>query len=120
MSRARHALGPIAALWLLCQAATLTLVPALLYANPAACQCLPGADATCPMHHKTAAGSQVCAIQRATTSPAATLNALFGVVGLLPAPARAIVPAPRASLVLPERSVASRRPSPPDPPPPRV
>ena len=63
MRLARRVLGPIAAVWLVCHGATLTLVPALLWfrsrdANAAECTCAHGAEATCPMHHRTAAGAK--------------------------------------------------------------
>jgi hypothetical protein len=125
MMRARHALGPIAALWLICQAATLTLVPVLGWlgsTGAAACTCTNGAaDAMCPMHHKAAtAGTTVCTLQSATTNPVAALNAFLGVVGVVPVSQRATMPTPAASRVLLTRSVATARPTPPDPPPPRA
>jgi hypothetical protein len=121
MTRVRRALGPIAAVWLLCQAATLTLVPMLLNVSLAECICSThGADATCPMHHKPAAGTKVCAMQSATTIVPATLDSLISMAGLLPAPLQAIVPVLTADAVLFERSRLTQRPSPPDPPPPRT
>jgi hypothetical protein len=121
MTRTRRSLGLITAVWLVSQAATLTLVPALLDAGSAQCTCpYGGADATCPMHHRTAASPKVCAMQSVTTGPAATLNALFSVVGLLPPSLPAIAPVPTASRLVLERSTETRRPSVPDPPPPRA
>jgi hypothetical protein len=120
MTRARRALGPIIAVWLVCQAATLMLVPVLLEASLAECMCTQGADATCPMHHGTAASSKVCVMQSMTTSATATLNALFSVVGLMPASLMASAPVSTASLMPLECSRATLRPSPPDPPPPRT
>jgi hypothetical protein len=120
MTRVRRALGPIAAVWLVCQAVTLTLVPSQLEASLAECVCSHGVDATCPMHHQTAADSRVCAMQSLTTSAAATLNALFGVVGLVPARSQATALVPTARPVPIESSIATERPSPPDPPPPRA
>jgi hypothetical protein len=119
MRRARRALGPIVAAWLVCQAATLMLVPALLEASLAECMCSSGADATCPMHHGTAASSKVCVMHTMTTSATATLSALFSVVGLMPASLIVTAPVPSASPMRLERSRATERPSPPDPPPPR-
>ena len=118
MAWARRALAPIAAIWLVCQAATLALVPTVFEAGLAECVCANGADATCPMHHKTA-GAKVCAMQSATTTVPAPLNALLSVPGLLPAAPQMMVPVSTASPVLFERSMLTRRPSPPDPPPPR-
>jgi hypothetical protein len=124
MTRARRALGPIAALWLCGQAATLTLVPAALWggstdASLAACMCIRGADAACPMHHPTAAGSKVCAMASLDTG-AAVLNSLCGGVGLMPAGRVAIAPMPVASPVFLEGSTPTGRPAPPEPPPPRA
>jgi hypothetical protein len=123
MIRARRALGPIAALWLLCQAATLTLVPVLAglgatAAGVAVCTCTHGADANCPMHHKAALGAPVCRLKSATASPVAALNALFGAMGVMPVSERATTPAPAVSRVRLARSIATARPAPPDPPPP--
>lgn len=121
MTGVRRALGRITACWLVCQAGTLTLVPVLLEASAATCVCPLGADATCPMHHKSAGGSKVCALQSTTTSEPATLQALFSVAGLLPTPPRPVVPVVTAvSAVGFERSIPTERPSPPDPPPPRA
>src|SRR5260370_42245208 len=121
MTPTRRAVGVIAAVWLVSQAATLTLVPALLDAAFAQCTCpYGGADATCPMHHKTAASPKICAMQSVTASPTATLNALFSVVGLLPASPPAIAAVPTGGRVLIERSMETQRLSLPDPPPPRA
>ena len=119
MTRARGALGPIAAVWLLCQAITLTLVPGLLEASLAECLCTNGADASCPMHHRTTASSKVCVMQSLTTNAAATLSALFSVVGLVPR-SLATARVPTTSPVLIECSMATEWPSPPEPPPPRA
>ena len=120
MTRVRRALGLIAAVWLVCQAATLTLAPALLEASLAECLCTHGVDASCPMHHRTEAGARVCVKQSLTTSAAATLHALFSIVGLVPARSLATALVPTASLVVIQSSMATERPSPPDPPPPRA
>jgi hypothetical protein len=122
---ARRFLGPIATVWLVCHAATLTLVPALLWvqamdASVTECTCATGADATCPMHHRTAGGSKVCVIQSLTTNATVTLNALFGIIGLVPAPPMMTAPVATTSPVRLGRSMATERPSPPDPPPPRA
>jgi hypothetical protein len=118
---ARRAIAaPIAAIWLVCQGLTLVVVPVLLDASLAECVCPQGANATCPMHHKTASGPQACAMQSTTAGAPATLNALFSVTGLLPTLAQAMVLVPRASAALFESSRLTQRPSPPDPPPPRA
>ena len=120
MTRARRALGPIAAVWLACHAATLVLVPVLLDPTLAACMCAHGADATCPMHHGTAARSKHCVMKDVTTNAATTLSSLFSVVGVVAVLAlgRASVPAIRPVRL--ESSRVTQQPSPPDPPPPRA
>jgi hypothetical protein len=120
MTWARRVIGPIAAAWLVCQAATLAMVPVLLDVSLAECVCAHGADAACPMHHKGTAGTKVCAMQSAATTAPVTLNSLLSVAGLLPAPPQTIVPAPAANAVLFERPAPTERPSPPDPRPPRA
>jgi hypothetical protein len=116
----RRAIGPVAAVWLLCQAATLTLVPAQLGASLAECTCSHGADGTCPMHHPAAATSKVCVVQSMTASGAATVNALFSVVGPVPVRSLVTVLVPAARPVAVGCPTATDRPSPPDPPPPRA
>jgi hypothetical protein len=120
MNRARRVIGPIATVWLVCQAATLAVAPVALNASLAECVCAHDADATCPMHHKTAAGAKVCVMQSANTSVPGSLNSLFSVAGLLPAPSPATVPVPTASAALCEGELLIQRPSPPDSPPPRA
>lgn len=120
MKRARGILGPIAAGWLVCQAATLTLVPVLLSASLAECTCIHGADATCPMHHGAAARSKMCVMRSMTMSATTALNSLFGLIGLIPTPLLTIAPRPMASPTFLDCSTASQRPLPPDPPPPRA
>ena len=119
MTRVRRALGPIAVVWLACQAATLAIVPARLGASLAECACSHGADATCPMHHR-AATSKVCVVQSMTASGAATPNALFSVVGLVSVRSLAVAPVPETSALPVECPTAIGQPSPPDPPPPRA
>src|SRR6478752_4872207 len=102
MMWARRSIGPIAAVWLLCQVATLAAVPALLAASLAECVC--GADAACPMHHKTAAGSKVCVMQSANADVPATLNLLFSIAGLVPTPQLELAPIHAADAVPVEHS----------------
>src|SRR5580692_9322441 len=111
MTRVRRALGPIAVAWLLCQAATLTIVQARLGASLAECACAHGADASCPMHHGATATSRVCVLQSMTASGAATVNVLFSVVGLVPVRASLeTAPVPVASAVPVECPMATGRP----------
>jgi len=124
MPGARRMLGLVAATWLICQATTLVLVPTLLgigamEASVAECTCTHGANATCPMHHKTSAGAKVCALQGMTTSSTALVNALFGVAGFLPAPTPAANQGPTRLTVRLDRSTATSRRISPDSPPPR-
>jgi hypothetical protein len=62
----------------------------------------------------------MCAMQSTTSSATATLNSLFGVVGLVSAPTRESPHVPTASHGRLEASIAPQRPAPPDPPPPRA
>ena len=120
MTWMRRLLGPIAAVWLVGQAATLGVVPALLEAKAAECTCPLGGDATCPMHQKTGTGSKVCVMHSITTRVPVTLNSLLSVVGVIPDPPLAIALVPAVSAVRPESMLATPRPLPPDPPPPRA
>jgi hypothetical protein len=124
MPRVRRALGLIAATWLFCQAATLALVPTLLgigamEASVAECTCTHGANAICPMHHKPSANAKVCALEGMTTTRLALVNALFGVAGLLPAPAQVTDQGPAQTTARSDRSTATSRRLSPDSPPPR-
>jgi hypothetical protein len=119
MNWARRIIGPIATVWLFCQAATLAVAPVALNASLAECVCAHDADASCPMHHRTAAGAKVCVMQSANASVPGSLNSLFSVAGLLPVPSRATVPVPTVSAALFERELLIQRSSPPDSPPPR-
>jgi hypothetical protein len=120
MTWARCALGPIAATWLVCQGATLALVPAILADRVGACVCAHGADATCPMHHKPTPGVRVCVMQGAEGNVPGTLTSLFSIAGVLPDPTQTTVAASMTGPVAVELSPAIDRSSPPDPPPPRA
>lgn len=118
MTRLRRAMGPIAAAWLVCHAATLALAPAVLAFSPA-CVCASGANATCPMHHQPATSGKACAMKSATATAPDALQALLSVVGPVPIRVSSINPLQRAGRQRAESSVASLRTSPPDSPPPR-
>jgi len=120
MKWARRSIGPIAAVWLLCQAAVLAAVPALLDATLAECVCTHGADAACPMHQKTAAGARVCVMRNAATDAPARLNLPFSIAGLVPATQPDLLPLVAADAIVFEPSVLRYRSSPPDSPPPRA
>jgi hypothetical protein len=124
MPRARRTIGLVAATWLICQVATLALVPTLLgmgamEASVAECTCTHGAEATCPMHHKPSPSAKVCALQGMTTGSAALVNALFGVAGLLPASTLLTSQKPARTTARLDRSTAISRRISPDSPPPR-
>jgi hypothetical protein len=125
MTRLRFVLGPVAAVWLVCQATTLTVAPGLLWfgstdVNRLACTCAHGIGATCPMHHRTTGHPKVCAFQSMATSATAVLRALFSSLGLVPDSSFATVPPQAATSVRLSPFLAKLRPSPPDPPPPRA
>ena len=123
MIRIRRALGPLAAVWLFCQAATLTIGSAALWiaaAHAAELECTCAGDhGICPMHHKPAGTSKRCALQSAGDDEAGVLTSLFGHVGLVQAPVQAFVPLPIITRVLLDTTPSALRPAPPDPPPPR-
>jgi hypothetical protein len=125
MTGLRRALGRVAVVWLLCQTATMTLAPMLLLSGSAhaellECTCEHGDHAICPMHHKPAApDSKLCFLRSADPGGIAALSWLFNGVGLLPAPAPEITPVAQHIRVRVDVTTASRRPIPPDPPPPR-
>jgi len=124
MARVRHALGSIALVWLTMQAAAMIGTPVALLIDAKAeaepeCVCTHGPNGMCPMHHRSAPGSNVCAIGSATTGDA-TLVSLVQIAGLTPAEG---VIAPLL-IVQPSRPGADVNPlfrsAPPDPRPPRA
>lgn len=126
MTRLRRVLEPLAAIWLCCQVATITLAPAALWITAAdphsvECTCGHGAGAMCPMHHKPTEESGTCAMQSANLPGSALLTAITGIAGLMPGSTVSIGP---ATVTQPPRNadvhVDGRRPIPPDPPPPRA
>ena len=124
MTRSRQFLEVIAAVWLSCQLGTVALVPIALWMNPdghaAACTCTHGADATCPMHHKSApAGSKVCAMQSASHHPL-VVTSLFSAAGLIPGSTGFAEPTPSTDITIDIRPITTARPIPPEPPPPRA
>jgi hypothetical protein len=120
----RRALGRIAVAWLLCQAATVTLVPTAISGfagvHVVECTCSHGDHATCPMHHKPAPGSKLCLMRSANDSGIAVLSWLLNGVGLMPAAAQSVTPASEPVRLFFDVTTASLRPAPPDPPPPRA
>jgi hypothetical protein len=127
MAQARRLLAPLTAIWLCCQVGTVTFVPVVLWVHgldphAAECTCGHGADATCPMHHKsTDRSSTRCAMQSANSSGAAVLTTLVGIAGVVaPSTPSIQLPIPSVSARTADADVRGRRPVPPDPPPPRV
>src|SRR5258708_39241361 len=125
MARFRRVLGPLVGSWLLCQIATLTIVPVTLAwssAGELACTCSHGgADGMCPMHHqKTPVGSTQCALRNADGATGSALLPLLSPVALLP-PATLLTDPVLADAVLISgfRTVRDLI-LPPDAPPPRV
>ena len=121
----RRALGRIAVAWLLCQAATLTLVPAAFSSGAAGvhaleCTCSHGDHAVCPMHHKPAPGAKLCLMRSANDSGIAVLSWLLNGVGLMPAAGQSVATASEPARLFFAVTTASLRPAPPDPPPPRA
>jgi hypothetical protein len=122
MSRLRRALPRIAVTWLLCQTATLTLAPAILWFGSSEdvleCTCIHGDHAICPMHHKPAPGTKICLMRGAGDSTVAVFSWL-STIGLTPA-AEGVLVAERPPL---PRSTDFETPTfhrtPPDPLPPR-
>src|SRR4051812_27772401 len=127
MTRLRRALAPIAAIWLVCQLGAVALVPAALAASAsdqrvAGCTCGHGAHAICPMHHHKPSGpDRTCSMQPVNSSPTVVLSALVGLPGFIPGITSSLV-APDASTYAGKTDAddRSRRPVPPDPPPPRA
>ena len=125
MTSLRRALAPVAAIWLICQAATLTIaLPAFwvqsVGAGELACTCAHDVDGACPMHHKTSTGAKLCLMQRADDSGTSVLRSLLGAIGLIPTRTATTAPASLGSEPLLASGAVTDRPVPPDPPPPRA
>lgn len=124
MKRLRRALGPVAAAWLLCQAATLVVVPAVFHAGsttaPIECTCVhDGNHSRCPMHHKSPAGAKVC-FQTTESTGLAVLSSSLGHVGLVPGALWTFTFIRPSLVVRFDETSKTLRPAPPDPPPPRA
>jgi hypothetical protein len=116
MSRLRRFLGPLVAVWLLCQAGS---AASAWIAAVDDCGC-PHTNGICPMHSASAKRAKGCAMRTVDTSAALTLASMFGPVAPIPAdvPSAPIAIA-RTGLVV-DLTADSLRPVPPDPPPPRA
>jgi hypothetical protein len=124
MAHLRRVLAPVTALWLCCQLGTVALVPVALWIttdpHAAECTCGHGADAMCPMHHKSTGRSAPCAMQAANDSTA-VLTTFAGPAGLIAEPPQSIhLPTCTDCQRPADVHLAGERPVPPDPPPPRV
>ena len=124
MSRIRRVAGPMAAIWLLVQTATLVVVPAVFYAEsgaaPVECTCVhDGNHHDCPMHHRSPLGARVCS-QTTGTADLAALGSMLGDVGLVPRPLDSVFPITTLLTLQRDASSTSLRPAPPEPPPPRA
>jgi hypothetical protein len=125
MASCRRAVGRIAITWLLCQATTLTLVPAVFWSVFAEdhlleCTCTHGDHAICPMHHKPTPGSKRCALASLDDSQTAAVGSLLVGVGPVPTAARIVAPVSEYRFRLIELTTVSLVPTPPDSPPPRA
>lgn len=123
MFRLRRALGPLTAVWLACQAATLTIASVAIWtsADVAELECTcAGNHGICPMHHKSKAGLKECLMQSAGDSQAGVLTSLLGQVGLVQAVVHALIPVPIVASIPIDTTAGMLRPAPPDPPPPRA
>jgi hypothetical protein len=123
MVRLRRLLGPLAAVWLACQAGTLIVGSAALWAGVEAadeeCTCA-GDHGICPMHHRPASGVKRCLMQSTADTDAAVLTALLGQIGLSPAALNVVIPAAEVAGIPIDTTAGILRPAPPDPPPPRA
>ncbi len=123
MGLVRRRIGTAAVVWLFCQTATLVAVPLVLSttAGQAAveCRCIHGDHTVCPMHHAPVRDGKTCVIGSADAPALSALSSILIPSG--PIVGRALpAAAPRARLSLAvDATAASRRPAPPDPPPPR-
>jgi len=124
MRRARRFVAAIAAVWLSCQLTATALTPIVLFVDVATrtveCTCPPGADAHCPMHHKTQRRSKTCVMQGVNDQAAAVLVSLLGVSGSVPEGTFLGQPVLSSPVAIAASSLDVARPSAPDPPPPRA
>lgn len=124
MTRLRRALPSIAIVSLLCQAATLSLAPVVLWSFSAEklleCTCAHGDHAICPMHHTPVPGSKLCLMRGTDDSGTAVLTSVLGGLGLVPLVAQVAVPVTGHRILVTDIRTISLRPATPDPPPPRA
>jgi hypothetical protein len=123
MSCVRRIIGPVAAIWLLVQTATLVVMPVVFYAAsataPLECTCAhDGNHRDCPMHHASPIGGRICF--QATDSTGFTLLGSLLQVGVVPPPVNALLPAPPPLAVHRPAPSYHHTFAPPEPPPPRA
>jgi len=117
MVRLRRILGPLVAVWLVCQAGSAAAAWLPAFDD---CACPHGDGAVCPMHHSTSSRGKTCSMRGADDSSALALASLLAPAAPMPiASAHAIVSVETPARIA-GRSAAGRRPVPPDPPPPRA
>jgi hypothetical protein len=124
MTGVRQRMAPIAIAWLLCQTATMALVPAVLFAtgSPSALECTCLHDSNhddCPMHHAAPVEGQAC-VQGMGDDGVAVFASLLGQAGLVPHTPDTIFLTRSPLAVTLHRPAATLRPAPPEPPPPRA
>jgi len=72
----------VAAVWIGGRVVALVATPLAMWTSAAdaavECHCTHGADATCPMHHKPASGTRLCAMQAAGDWTTAALESILG------------------------------------------
>lgn len=88
MNRLRRALGIVAVIWLTGRMVTVALAPAELWlsgrdARGDDCECMHGADATCPMHHSSTTSREKCAMRGVAPVDGLALTSLLGASGCL-------------------------------------
>jgi len=114
-------IGPLAAVWLMCQTAGLVLAPVTLWAVSTAleCTCGHGDHAMCPMHHRSTTSSR-CSMRGADDAGTATLATLLGGVGVMPIQGAVAAVAPTVAPLSRLVTTIVHRSTPPDSPPPRA
>ena len=123
MTQVRRRLAPVAMAWLLSQAATLVVVPAIFFLTgtaPLECTCVHDGDhRNCPMHHASPMQGKRC-VKTTDDGAVAALGSLLGHVAPIPESQFVpLTPEPRPAIQL-DAVLRSHRPSAPEPPPPRA
>jgi hypothetical protein len=117
MVRLRRALGPLIAVWLLCQAGGSAAIWLPAFDD---CACPHGDGAVCPMHHSTSSRGRPCSMRGADDSSAIALASLLAPAAPMPAASAGAIDTSDTPMRIVDRSAEGLRPVPPDPPPPRA